>query len=139
MQYKNWDKYRRKQNIFKKSNFNPEVSELLTSHYKYLYTKLVKSDQDRDTFNDTFLKMTNKYNPDKDFIDQFVFWFRRLKGEYIRDDRVTNYHQISIEEKELDFPDIVIEDVRQTKKHSLNELKNKILDANTKKAKEKDS
>lgn len=30
---------------------------------------LVKQPEDRDIFNDTYLKLTYKYNPNKDFIE----------------------------------------------------------------------
>lgn len=96
--YQNWDKYRRKSNNIRNSSFNIEVSELLELHYKYLYGVLVKTDSDKDIFNDTFLKLTYKYNRDKDFIDQYVFWFRRLKGEFFRDDKVTNYQITRLDE-----------------------------------------
>lgn len=121
---KNWDKYRRKTNNIKKSEYNSEVSQLLSQHYKYLYSLLVKREDDKDIFNDTFLKLTYKYNQDKDFIDQFKFWFGRLKGEYYRDDKVTNYYVTDIEDR--DFPEI--EEVYvKTKKLKIKDLKDALV------------
>lgn len=88
----NWDKYKRKQVNISKAIYNPIVSQYLTRHHKYLYSLLVKSEQDRDTFNDTYLKITYCYNPEKDFVQQYIYYFNLLKGAYYRDDRVSNYY-----------------------------------------------
>lgn len=88
----NWDKYKRKQVNISKAVYNPIVSQYLTRHHKYLYSLLVKSEQDRDTFNDTYLKLTYCYNPEKDFIEQYIYYFNLLNGAYYRDDRVSNYY-----------------------------------------------
>jgi len=48
---------------------NSEVNRLLQLHYKYLHSRLVKSDKDEAVFNDTYLKLTYNYNPSKDFIE----------------------------------------------------------------------
>ena len=51
-------------------------------HHKQLWDLLVHSPEDKDIFNDTYLKLTYKYNPDKDFIEQFKWVFNQLKGAY---------------------------------------------------------
>lgn len=71
----NWSKYRRKQYNLEKAEYNYLVNDLLTKHYMYLHSLLVKTESDESTFNDTYLKLTRVYNPDKDFIDQFKFQF----------------------------------------------------------------
>lgn len=87
-----WSSYRRKQVNIDKAIFNPEVSRLLQIHYKYLHSRLVQSKKDEGIFNDTYLKLTYKYDSSKDFIEQFVYYFKLLKGAYYRDDKVANYY-----------------------------------------------
>lgn len=93
----NWSKYRRKQNNLQKAEFNQIVNELITKHYRYLHNMLVKSDRDEATFNDTYLKLTFKYVSDRDFIEQFILYFKQLSGEFIRDDKCYNYAESKIE------------------------------------------
>lgn len=90
-QNNNWDSYRRKQINIDKAVTNDEVSQLFERHYKQLCRKLIKTESDKPVFNDTFLKMTHCYNPDKDYIEQYIYYFNLLKGAYYRDDKVTNY------------------------------------------------
>lgn len=87
-----WSSYKRKQVNISKAVFNDIVGLLLTKNYKYLYSHLVKSDTDKDVFNDTYLRLTYSYNPDIDFIEQFKYYFNLLKGAYYRDDKVANYY-----------------------------------------------
>ena len=93
----NWSKYRRKQNNLEKAEYNYLVNDLLTKHYRYLHSLLVKSESDESTFNDTYLKLTREYNPEQDFIDQFIKAFNQLKGEYQRDDKCYNYAETKVE------------------------------------------
>ena len=93
----NWSKYRRKQINLEKSEYNYLVNDLLTKHYRYLHSLLVKSESDESTFNDTYLKLTRKYNSEQDFIDQFIKVFNQLKGEYQRDDKCYNYAETKVE------------------------------------------
>lgn len=84
--------YKRKQVNIDKAVPNSEVSRLLQLHYRYLHSRLVKSDRDEGIFNDTYLKLTYNYNPSKDFIEQYIYYFQLLKGAYYRDDKVANYY-----------------------------------------------
>lgn len=84
--------YQRKQVNINKAIPNSEVNRLLQLHYKYLHSRLVKSDRDEAVFNDTYLKLTYNYNPSKDFIEQYIYYFNLLKGAYYRDDKVANYY-----------------------------------------------
>lgn len=84
--------YKRKQINIDKAIPNSEVSRLLQLHYRYLHSRLVKSDRDEGIFNDTYLKLTYNYNPSKDFIEQYIYYFKLLKGAYQRDDKVANYY-----------------------------------------------
>lgn len=93
----NWSKYRRKQNNIDKSEYNYIVNELINKHHRYLHSLLVKTEQDEDTFNDTYLKLTRFYNPDRDFIEQFKFYFKQLSGQYRRDDKCYNYAEKKVE------------------------------------------
>lgn len=60
----NWSKYRRKQNNLEKSEYNYMVNETINKHYRYLHSRLVKVDDDEATFNDAYLILTRKYNPE---------------------------------------------------------------------------
>lgn len=100
-QINNWSEFRRMQINIDKAQYNPVVSELLTKHYHYLHSTLVKSEADEDIFNDTFLKLTYNYNPDKDFIQQYQYYFKLLKGAYYRDSKVTNYLVIPIGDRDF--------------------------------------
>ena len=49
---------------------------------------------DEDVFNDTFVKITYKYNPQMDFMDQFRFLFQQLKGAYYRSNKANHFQQL---------------------------------------------
>ena len=122
-----WSSYNRKQINIEKAVVNDEVSCYLQQHYKYLHSLLVKNPQDEDTFNDTYLKLTYNYNPDKDFIEQFKYYFNLLKGAYYRDDKVANYYLYLVDDYSgLDKEDIEYYEDTPVKKTSINDLKNKI-------------
>ncbi len=101
----NWDKYKRMQCNIQKASFNQEVNTLMGQHYQQLHQGLVSSKADEDVFNDTFLKITYKYNPDKNFVEQFKWLFKQLKGAYYRDDRANYFYQI--DEDRLSIPDFI--------------------------------
>ena len=105
----NWDKYRRMQCNIDKAKYNDSVALLTSKHYQQLYKELVKTTEDKDVFNDTYLKLTYKYNPQKDFIDQFRWYFNQLKGAYYRDSKC-NIHYL-LKDELLNFPDNTQEEV----------------------------
>lgn len=74
-------------------------------HYQSLYDTLVITPEDEDVFNDTYLKITYKYNPDKDFVEQFKWLFNQLKGAYYRDDKCNRFYQLN--EECLAIPDFI--------------------------------
>lgn len=117
----NWSKYRRKQNNLEKSEYNYLVNDLLTKHYSYLHSLLVKSDTDETTFNDTYLKLTRMYSPDQDFIDQFKFQFKQLSGQYMKDDRCYNYAETKVEvyTDNIQLTDAENEEIKPTLKTAL--------------------
>ena len=88
----NWSSYKRKQVNISKAISNEAVSQQLEKHYKYLHNLLVVVDTDEDIFNDTYLKLTYNYQPEIDFINQFIYYFNLLKGAYYRDDKVAGYY-----------------------------------------------
>lgn len=124
--------YQRKQVNINKAIPNSEVNRLLQLHYKYLHSRLVKSDKDEAVFNDTYLKLTYNYNPSKDFIEQYIYYFNLLKGAYYRDDKVANYYVELVEVYDkVDTADnsdtsYCSEDKPKDKK-KLTDLKNEIL------------
>lgn len=140
MKMKVWSSYNRKQVNIEKAIPNDEVSYYLQQHYKYLHSLLVKNPQDEDTFNDTYLKLTYNYNPDKDFIEQFKYYFNLLKGAYYRDDKVANYYLYLVDDYSgLDKEDIEYYEDTPVKKTSINDLKNKIHYALSKEKQERAS
>ena len=98
-------KYKRMQSNIEKAILNAAVTNLIAKHYNQLRKELVKVPEDLDVFNDTYLKLTYKYNPDKDFREQFKWLFRQLKGAYYRDDRCQ--HTYTINENRLTIPDFI--------------------------------
>lgn len=131
-----WSSYNRKEVNISKATYNSAVNALMEKHYKQLHSQLVKSEQDQDTFNDTFLKLTYNYNPEQDFIEQFKYYFKLLKGAYYRDDRIANYYLTFSDVPDISYtPDTDIE-IRD--KVSFSELKQSVLQyANFKKTKER--
>ena len=117
----NWSKYRRKQYNLEKAEYNYLVNDLLTKHYRYLHSLLVKSESDESTFNDTYLKLTRVYSPDKDFIDQFKFQFNYLSGQYMKDDKCYNYAETKVEiyTDNIQFTDSEPEETKPTLKTAL--------------------
>ena len=65
----------------------------------------MKGADDMDIFNDTYLKLTYKYNPDKDFKEQFRWLFNQLKGAYFRDDKCNRFY--TLEEEKITIPDFI--------------------------------
>ena len=58
-----------------------------------------------DVLHDTYLKLTYKYNPDKDFREQFKWLFHQLKGSYYRDDKSSHYYHL--DEDRIAIPDFI--------------------------------
>lgn len=97
---KNWTKYKTKQINIIKSTENLEVSQLLKQNYSELYSKLVRSKDDEGTFNDVFLKLTYKYNPNQNFVEQFIYQFKLHKGSYYRYDLSNRIREYRIDNPE---------------------------------------
>lgn len=132
----NWSSYKRKQVNISKAVFNAAVSQQLVKHYRYLHSHLVKVDGDEDIFNDTYLKLTYNYQPDKDFIEQYIYYFNLLKGAYYRDDKVAGYYLTLDAAADIaDAPEYE-DEPEKTDKPSLSNLKESVQSyANFKKAK----
>ena len=101
----NWDKYKRMQCNIEKAIINEVIMNLTLKNYNQLQMELVKSPEDRDIFNDTYLKLTYKYNPNKDFKEQFKWLFNQLKGAYYRDDKCNHFY--TLEEDRISIPDFI--------------------------------
>lgn len=133
----NWSSYKRKQINIEKAVFNPVVSQQLNTHYRYLHNLLVNQDSDEDIFNDTFLKLTYNYQPDTDFKEQFIYYFKLLKGAYYRDDKVAGY-MLTLDSA-ADIADMPVDEDKPVDKPSLNTLKESLQSyANFKKASKKE-
>ena len=88
-----------------KAIINQAVTNLILRYHKELYDELVHQEEDKDIFNDTYLKLTYKYNPDKDFKEQFKWFFKQLKGAYYRDSKANIHYRIN--EEVLCIPDFI--------------------------------
>lgn len=115
----NWNEYKRKQCNINKSIQNDQVSKLMIANYSLLYKDLVKEDTDIDIFNDVYLKLTYNYNPNKDYVVQFVYYFNMLKGAYYRDNKVTLYAEQPLIN---DYQDSTVKQKIVTNKDLINEL-----------------
>ena len=120
----NWDKYKRMQCNMQKATYNYTVINLMQKYYCQLHSMLVNTPQDEDVFNDTYLKMTYKYNPQKDFIEQFKWLFAQLKGAYYRDDRANHFYQIR--EDLISIPDYLPDTEQEEDLSIVNRLKAQI-------------
>ena len=120
----NWDKYKRMQCNMQKATYNPETITLMGQHYQQLYNTLVTTPEDEDVFNDTYLKITYKYNPEKDFVEQFKWLFNQLKGAYYRDDRANHFYQIR--EDLISIPDYLPDTEQEEDLSIVNRLKAQI-------------
>lgn len=122
-----YSKYKRKQTNIEKAIFNDEVNTYFQQHYRYLHSLLVKTEEDEDTFNDTFLKLTYNYNSEKDFIEQYKYYFNLLKGAYNRADKVEKYHLGTIEG--MDIADRIDEELPSKDKIKFSDIKTNIHNA----------
>lgn len=120
----NWDKYKRMQCNMQKATYNPDTITLMGQHYQQLYNTLVSTPEDEDVFNDTYLKITYKYNPEKDFVEQFKWLFNQLKGAYYRDDRANLFYQIR--EDLISIPDYIPDTEQEEDLSIVNRLKAQI-------------
>lgn len=120
----NHDQFRIEQNNIDKSITNRDVSILMSKHYQYLHNLLVKIEFHEDIFQDTFLKLTYNYNPDREFIEQFEYYFNMLKGWYYRSSKVIKYHIRELDDN-LDIEDE--EEIEQINETNFEDLRNAVL------------
>lgn len=120
----NHDQFRIEQNNIDKSITNREVSILMSKHYQYLHNLLVKKEFHEDIFQDTFLKLTYNYDPDREFIEQFEYYFNMLKGWYYRSSKVIKYHIRELDDN-LDIEDE--EEIEQINETNFEDLRNAVL------------
>ena len=110
----------------KLSKPNEEAMNLVNIHYKYLYSKLVKKEEDQDIFNDTVLSISYKYDPDKDCINQFIFHFKSNQGGLVQENKMRNY---LITEMPDNYDRSEDEPEQIKDKIELNDLVNEIINA----------
>ena len=113
----------------KRSQINEEAMRLVNQHYRYLYSKLVLTENDRDLFNDTVLSISYKYDPNKDFVNQFIFHFKSNQVGLVQENKIRNYLVTEIP----DNYDTIDEDEPESEadKITMNELITSIKDART--------
>ena len=99
----NWDKWKRMECNLNKAVMNAQVANLMNQNYQQLWNEFVKTPEDQDIFNDAYIKLTYKYVPEQDFVEQFRHIFKQLKGAYYRDDSANHYYQLN--EDRLNVPE----------------------------------
>ena len=99
----NWDKWKRMQCNLNKAVMNAQVANLMNQNYQQLWNEFVKTPEDQDIFNDAYIKLTYRYVPEQDFVEQFRHIFKQLKGAYYRDDSANHYYQLN--EDRLNVPE----------------------------------
>ena len=108
---RNWDEYKRKSHNIDKGKENKDVNLLMCEYYDVLHNQLIKCADDYDVFNDTFLKMSYRYDG-YNFCDSFIYFFGMLKGAYKRDKSTIIYSSeiddLPDEIDEYDEPDTEI-------------------------------
>ena len=90
------DKFNRQQAIINGAKENQFVNQLMQQNYNDLHSLLVKSDNDVEVFNDTYLNITRTYNPSIDFMNEFCRQFRMIKTRYQLTDKEYNYNTVSL-------------------------------------------
>lgn len=90
------DKFNRQQAIINGAKENQFVNQLMQQNYNDLHSLLVKSDNDIEVFNDTYLNITRTYNPSIDFMNEFARQFRMIKTRYQLTDKEYNYNTVSL-------------------------------------------
>ena len=114
----------------KRSQINEEAMRLLNQNYNFLYNELVKTENDKDIFNDTVLSISYKYNPDKDFNEQFIFHFKSNNVAFIQQNKIRNY---LIQEIPENYDIIEDEPEYNEDKITMNDFINDLNNANNKK------
>lgn len=66
---KNYDKYKRMEGNLNRALPNEVVANYTNQYYSELRSLLVNTTEDEDIFQDTFIKLTYKYNPEEPFKD----------------------------------------------------------------------
>ena len=105
---------------------NDDISILLSEHYAELQRKLIKTEDDKDIFQDTVVYLLEHPREFHCFVAQFVLVFRLLaKRKFLEPenvpfkdvypDRSEPYHEETTEEKEEDFINLLQDAISQEK------------------------
>lgn len=70
-----------------KAEVNEAAAAAMARHDAALRARLVRSEADRDIFQDTYLRVSAKWSPPADFVAAFVAEFNRVKLSYTLDNR----------------------------------------------------
>lgn len=70
-----------------KAEVNEAAAAAMARHDAELRARLVRTDADRDSYQDAYLRITAKWSPPADFVSAFVAEYRRVKLSYTLDDR----------------------------------------------------
>ena len=78
---------KRSESITDKAVNNAALNLELAKCYNTLWNDLVKTSKDADIFQDTYLKLTQTFDPARPFSDQFRDTYKQLRRCYNRCDR----------------------------------------------------
>lgn len=114
--------YRTENYIINKALTNQAVNELMVKHYKEL-ARLIVSKKCEDIFNDTYLLLTVKYQPNLEFVKQFKYHYFYLFKRF----QHLNYGRYEVTKEEIDYSepdetDYSLPDTKEAQK-LINEIK----------------
>lgn len=81
------DSARRLAAAIAKAEVNEAAAAAMARHDAELRARLIRTDADRDFYQDAYLRITAKWSPPADFVADFVAEFHRVKLSYTLDDR----------------------------------------------------
>ena len=70
-----------------KAEVNEAAAAAMARHDAALRARLVRTEADRDIYQDTYLRVSAKWSPPADFVAAFVAEFNRVKLSYTLDNR----------------------------------------------------
>lgn len=70
-----WDEYKRSMAVIKKAKKNDVVKALFEKYMVIIYGVY----RDRELVTETYMRLTNEYNENQDFMQQFHALYRKLK------------------------------------------------------------
>ena len=93
-----WDKYKRVEASLKKAQVNDELKDQF-KQYKKIIMDVCK---DKEMVNNTYIRLTYEFNPNLDFMTQFMGLYRKLKAIAKIDQRNEEITWVELLENQVD-------------------------------------